>query len=334
MISPYRLAASTSTLGQSWTGGLLLSDNAPPLDMVRVWNDRSWRIPIMSRLFGPMRGSAFVADLGGVRQNHPHARLIGYHVAAQPIPQLELGVAVIDAMGGRRRAGGDVLEPCARRDPRRRCVSHEVGFPVLEQNRRTRPTVADAAVAWIRVLCRSGAPTTLMDANSSEASWKTPAIWSARRFRVSSTAGASVSERSIIRPAFATTRTSTTRWRQRGLMFGDPLGPRGLGGYLTVDADAGRAGRFALSGAFEARSGNTYRSATTGPNDAGFHFELVSRRPSEKRSRLVATWAGWDAAPIGVQVAAGAEQVENFEFIGGASRTNWLARIAIVGRAR
>src|SRR5262245_18522251 len=65
------------TLGQSPIGGLLLSDNAPPLDMVRIWNDRAWRVPGVSRVLGKMRGSAFVADLGATRQLHPHTRLIG-----------------------------------------------------------------------------------------------------------------------------------------------------------------------------------------------------------------------------------------------------------------
>src|SRR5262249_36462055 len=118
-----------------------------------------------------------------------------------------------------------------------------------------------------------------------------------------------------------------------GLLLGDPLGPRGLGGYVTVDADTRSLGRFALSGAFEARSGNTYRAATTGPRDAGFHFELVDRRPSEKRGRLLGSWTASDVAPISMQLSAGFERVSNFTFIAGAERTNWLARVAIVGRA-
>src|SRR5262249_51198573 len=43
--------------------------------------------------------TAFVADLG-TAQFHPHAKLAGYHVAALPAPNVEIGVEVIDAMGG------------------------------------------------------------------------------------------------------------------------------------------------------------------------------------------------------------------------------------------
>src|SRR5262249_6886094 len=81
-----------------FTGGLLLSPTAPPLDMVRVSNDAPWVIPFVSRLLGPMRGSLFIADLG-TRVIHPHSKLIAYHVAALPHPQFELGVEVIDEMG-------------------------------------------------------------------------------------------------------------------------------------------------------------------------------------------------------------------------------------------
>ena len=118
----------------------------------------------------------------------------------------------------------------------------------------------------------------------------------------------------------------------RGWLLGDPLGPRGVGGYVTLDADGGRAGRFAVQTAFEVRSGNTYRSAATGPNDVGFHFELLERRPGEKRGRLMGSWSGFDNRAIGVQLALGAERVTNFAFEQGANRTNWLGRVAIVGR--
>src|SRR5207244_625034 len=86
--------------GQAPTGGLLLSENAPALDMFRVQNDRPFALPWLVGLIGPIRPSAFVADLGE-SQLHPHARLAGWHVALLPHPQLELGVEVLDAMGGR-----------------------------------------------------------------------------------------------------------------------------------------------------------------------------------------------------------------------------------------
>jgi hypothetical protein len=87
--------------GQSPSGGLLLSNNAPTLDMVRISNDRPASLPWWFRVLGPASGTLFVADFGDKRQIHPRAKLAGYHVAFLPNPRFEFGAEVLDAMGGR-----------------------------------------------------------------------------------------------------------------------------------------------------------------------------------------------------------------------------------------
>jgi hypothetical protein len=99
-----------------------------------------------------------------------------------------------------------------------------------------------------------------------------------------------------------------------------------------VDRNAGVIDQVSVSGAFEARSGNTYRSATTGAHEEGFHFELVARRPSEKRARLVATWTHAQTSAFSVTVSGGVERVANFSFIGGNDRTNLLGRVGVIAR--
>ena len=99
-----------------------------------------------------------------------------------------------------------------------------------------------------------------------------------------------------------------------------------------VDRNTGPIDELSFGGSFEARSGNTYRSATTGAHEAGFHFELVDRRPSEKRARLIATWTREQSTLLSVSVSGGIERVANFSFVGGDGRTNVLGRIAVVAR--
>jgi hypothetical protein len=72
--------------GQSPAGGLLFSDNAPTLDMVRISNDRPAALPWVLRVLGPAGASLFVADLGDDRQIHPRTKLVGYHIAFLPHP--------------------------------------------------------------------------------------------------------------------------------------------------------------------------------------------------------------------------------------------------------
>ena len=64
--------------GPSSASGLLLSINAPPLDMVRVSTQRPATLPWILRRLGPASGMLFVADLGASHQLHPHAKLVGY----------------------------------------------------------------------------------------------------------------------------------------------------------------------------------------------------------------------------------------------------------------
>jgi hypothetical protein len=119
----------------------------------------------------------------------------------------------------------------------------------------------------------------------------------------------------------------------RGLLLGDPLGPRGVGGYLTLDGESFKAGYFAITAAFESRSGNLYGTAVSGPNTEGFHFVQMLHRPAEKRARAVATWAPeWHGGRIGGRVSTGVEHVSNFDFVSGSNRTNWLAQAGIVVR--
>ena len=321
------------TLGQSWTGGLLLSDNSPPLDMIRIWNDRAWRVPLVSRLLGPMRGTAFVADLGAARQRHPHTRLIGYHLAALPHPQLELGVQVLDAMGGR---GG---QPAT--------LWNRVldAIPVVDAFRTKSDFQFSNKLAGVDLRWRmprwrgfelyaEGNADDFDGRNLSRGFLADAGYIAGMSFSCLARCGRVGARAEYHQTGIRYYTHFDYAMAKDGLMLGDPLGPRGTGGYVTLDVDDGRVGRFAVNGAFEVRSGNTYRAVTTGPNDAGFHFELVERRPAEKRGRLVLSWTGSSTSMLSLQLAAGVEQVANFDFVPDANRTNWLARFSLVARPR
>jgi hypothetical protein len=116
--------------------------------------------------------------------------------------------------------------------------------------------------------------------------------------------------------------------QENGVVLGDPLGPRGLGGYLTVDGETAHLGGIAVTGAYEVRSGNRYASTSGRPNDAGFRFVQVEHHPGEHRARAMATWTPTSrASRTTVRATLGIERVHNFAFLDGASRTNALAQI-------
>lgn len=91
--------------GWGGTTGLLFSDNAPPLDMVRVSTDR----PLHLFLLGDTEFTLVSADLGP-RQNFPHTKLFGAKITTHPVPGLELGVGSLNKQGGEGAPAASVTD--------------------------------------------------------------------------------------------------------------------------------------------------------------------------------------------------------------------------------
>src|SRR5690606_37822492 len=79
--------------------GLLLSDNAPPLDMVLLERERPFRLPWLVERLGPGHLSLLLADLGAERE-FPHARLFGTWIGFRPAERLEVGAGYVVQDGG------------------------------------------------------------------------------------------------------------------------------------------------------------------------------------------------------------------------------------------
>jgi hypothetical protein len=85
--------------GQGYTGTLLLTDNAPPLDMVKISNPVAIILPGLFNYLGPFKYSLFWARLEADR-DHPHAQYGGVRIDFKPTPNLELGMARTYQFGG------------------------------------------------------------------------------------------------------------------------------------------------------------------------------------------------------------------------------------------
>lgn len=83
------------SLGHGGREGLLLSDHAPPLDLVRLATDR----PLSVWGLGDTELTLLAADLGP-RQNFPHAKLFVAKISARPTQALELGLTALNKQGG------------------------------------------------------------------------------------------------------------------------------------------------------------------------------------------------------------------------------------------
>lgn len=85
--------------GQGEFGGLMFSNNARPLDMIKMTSSAPFFHPWIFRYLGPSKYTFFIANLGP-EADFPYAFLFGIRASARPVSFLELGFNHTIIMGG------------------------------------------------------------------------------------------------------------------------------------------------------------------------------------------------------------------------------------------
>jgi hypothetical protein len=78
--------------GPGYRGSLVFSQNAPPLDQIRLGSAEAFMLPWIGEYTGPTRFLAFLAQLEE-RRDHPRAKLFGMRGSIAPFRFLELGAS-------------------------------------------------------------------------------------------------------------------------------------------------------------------------------------------------------------------------------------------------
>lgn len=86
--------------GQGEHGGSLFSNNARPLDMLKIDNTSPFYHPWILKYLGPSKYTLFIANLGPERE-FPYTYLYGVRLSIKPVYFLELGVHHAIFIGGR-----------------------------------------------------------------------------------------------------------------------------------------------------------------------------------------------------------------------------------------
>jgi hypothetical protein len=98
--------------GPGYNGSLIMSNNAPPLDHVRIGAAEPFRLPLIGEWIGPTKIMAFFAVLEE-RREIPRPDLGGIRGTISPFTWLELGGSYVNMFGGetppRLRGVGDYL---------------------------------------------------------------------------------------------------------------------------------------------------------------------------------------------------------------------------------
>ena len=315
--------------GQALDGGLAVSANAPPLDMVRLSSDRPFRFPWILRALGPSRATVFVADLGGARE-FPHAKLVGYQISILPHPRLELGVTVLDETGGsgapKATFGDRVQDVLPLIDVLFRGGS-DFQFSNKLSGAELRYRVPGARGLELHVQSMLDdfdvrrLKSVLWEDNGVIAGFVLPRLTADGRFRLAGEAH-HTGVRYYEHNQFSSGITL------RNSIIGDALGPRGDAGYLRLGWEPTLELSFELRGALERRSADQYQYVSSGPNDEGFGFAKTVDLPDESRERLtLAMSRGLPLRGSRLVAEAGVERVANAGYSADRSRTNLMLRL-------
>ena len=317
--------------GQGIDGGMLNSDNSPPLDLIKLSSESPFYLPSFLRHLGPTRASIFYADLGG-DQNFPHAYQVAYRISVVPSSWAELGTSIYTKGGGN---GGPPATFAARL----------VDFlPFLDAS-------AFNNIAGIRGKFTFSDHYAGIDG----------------RFRLP--AGGASLYWDLLLNDFDIRRLKSVLWEDSGHIFGldlprlasngrldasleyhhtgiryyehdqftsgqtvhqtltgDPLGPNAQGAYANLAWYRTPRRRLGIQVALERRSNDQYVYIP----EPHFGFARVGVRPKEWQGRTLLTWQMLPARhQLGGQLQFGYERTRNFDFVEGDSRNGFLGRATL-----
>jgi hypothetical protein len=291
-------------------GGLFLSSNAPPLDMLRIATDQPLRLPGVLRALGPSRLTLFIADLGA-RQFFPHTLLVGYKGSVAPTPSVEIGLSVFNFSGGRGAPTASVLKH----------VTNVFLFPVIPLKGFQFSNVMAGLEVSYRPQGTSGAQWYWeLNLDDFDVRRLKSVVWTDDAANVFGVVLPRVDAdgRWSVGGEFHHTGTRFGRHQQflsgaavDRRLLGEPLGPDADGGYAFVDWQATRAAAVTLSLANEAYRANQHAIVSENP----FVIAQFAARPQERRLRA-ALELRHDPPVVGMSWQAGVavERVTNFDF--------------------
>lgn len=86
--------------GPGFRGSMLFSNNAAPLDQIKLGSAEPFRLPWVFDYLGPIKATTFVGRLESDRADFPNAYVGGYRLSLAPSPFLEIGHGRAYQFGG------------------------------------------------------------------------------------------------------------------------------------------------------------------------------------------------------------------------------------------
>ena len=318
--------------GQGRDAGLLISNNARGMDMIKISNSRPLTLPWLFRLLGPTKFSLFVAHLGS-RRFLPNSYMVGYKISVSPHPQLELGFAVTTEAGGTGAPPASLLERIA--DPLLfvdlvfltssdfQFSDKRAGFDFRLRIPEARglELFAEAVFDDIRQANLKGMFT--QDAGYVVGTYL-PRLLDSGKLDLTLEyhfVGIRLYRHKDFRSGHTLDR----------ILIGDELESAGRAGYLEANWDIGARDLITVEAAYEARSADDYRVIIEDPARS-IPLQAIKERsnPQERRYRGVMSWSHWlDGRPFLLKTSVGYERANTFAFQLGRNRNNLIGELRL-----
>ena len=313
--------------GQGPQTGILLSNNPRGLDMIKISNDSPGILPWIFKYLGANKLSFFYSDLGP-NQNFPHAYLIGLKWSLQPLSFMELGFSQILQSGGEGSPpssfGKRVGEFFAISDTDDKNNNQNVANKMGGFDIRFRiPPARGLELYGEAIYDDFGDFSSFTDSQFlfKDGSYLlgiyVPRLINSGKldFRL---------EYHHTGVRFYRHGTFTSGLTLNQFILGDNLGSVAHGLYISSNWDVNRQNLLTFNAAFESRSGDVWGVAPP------FTFVVVQDNPSENRYRGSVQWLHrFKAWPMFFRAQMGYERVQNFGFIAGNGRNNFLGEFAL-----
>jgi hypothetical protein len=310
--------------GQGEDAGILLSHNPRGLDMAKISNDCPFILPWVFKALGPTKMEFFYADLGP-EQFFPHSYLAGFKLSFQPFRDFEFGLSGLDISGGEGSPPGSFLDRVGNVIP---IVQFFGGSQQQIDNKlggfdfRWRLPHLRGMEVYLEAI---------FDDTSNQFLWEDAGyilgFYLPRMVEPGKVDFRLELHHTGIR--YYRHAQFQSGWTLNQFLIGDNLGPDANGAYFRVNWEPNSENRLGFNIAIEGRSNDDFINLLANePNRVD--FEKVQDFPDEWRYRLTSEWIlRKTQAPYIVKAFWGYERVQNFNFVSGSNRNNFMGGVTL-----
>jgi hypothetical protein len=332
------LGNTALTVGREYTSwaqaertGLMFSDNAPALNLVRAASDVPFVLPGALRRIGPMAATIQAAGLGPSVANS-HSLLVSYKVSARPTPALELGASFENHFGGAGTPSPSLKDRFIDLVPLLDIFRHHVDSTdvvsdkLLGADGRLRLSQLGDVTLFGELALEDFDFHRLRSIFTEDAAY-TAGIIAPSLFRDALSARVAYHVTGL---RFYAHHQITNGITSRRIILGDDLGHDGAGVSGTLRWERSDGSSITFDAARETRSNDQYVGTYLSPGRTGLVFQRVATLPREQRTRGTAT-ARWFALAerAMVEVSGGLERTKNFGFVANPSRLNVVGSVSV-----